>query len=410
MAKEQYFTTTRCGIDHYEKLFSTKYPFSKLDQVFVPDYSNGAMENVGCVIYRDQYVQRDEVFSDSRKQAILNVFLHEISHMWFGNLVTMSWWDDLWLNESFANYVSYICLDEAEGLEEYKLSWSNFLRESFWGLVTDQMPTTHPICVDVKHTEMADDIFDGISYGKGASWLNQTFYQFGRGVFSEGIKTYFAEYSFKNTKLEDFIRHMNMAAKKVLNKEDFGDWAETWLKTSGCNTLWHTWEEKDGKITKFTAHQGIFSQGDSNRLRQQKYRLDLLDKNMKVTKSIDILTSDSKETVDVKELVGTEVPYCFHINAGNYGFGKFKIDEHSLHALEKSLYKIEKSMDRKQIYNILNDMLRTGDISGAQLLDIILKQIRQEKADDVLSDVFNSIVPVIIKRYLPADAFLDSHA
>jgi aminopeptidase N len=125
-ASEEYFTVTWRGIDYYEKLFRTKYPFAKLDQVFIPDYNMGAMENVGCVIYRDQYIQRDEEFSSARKQAVLNVFLHEISHMWFGNLVTMAWWDDLWLNESFANYVSYICLDEAPGLEQYKDAWSIF--------------------------------------------------------------------------------------------------------------------------------------------------------------------------------------------------------------------------------------------------------------------------------------------
>jgi len=132
----------------------------------------GAMENVGCVIYRDDYVQRDELISDTKKESVFNVFLHEISHMWFGNLVTMKWWDDLWLNESFANYVSYICLDEAPGLEQYKLAWTLFLDESFWGLEEDQRNTTHSISVDVIHTEAAQDIFDGISYGKGAAWLN----------------------------------------------------------------------------------------------------------------------------------------------------------------------------------------------------------------------------------------------
>ena len=127
MAKDEYFNVTKCGIDFYEKLFSTPYPFDKLDQVFVPDYNMGAMENVGCVIYRDDYVQREEIFSSYKKQGIMNTFLHEISHMWFGNLVTMNWWDDLWLNESFANYVSYICLDEAPGLEIYKDAWNIFL-------------------------------------------------------------------------------------------------------------------------------------------------------------------------------------------------------------------------------------------------------------------------------------------
>ena len=114
------------GISFYEELFSTPYPFAKLDQVFIPDYNMGAMENVGCVIYNDAYVEREELFPDNKKEAILNVFLHEISHMWFGNLVTMEWWDDLWLNESFANYVSYICLDEAPGLEKYKSAWKLF--------------------------------------------------------------------------------------------------------------------------------------------------------------------------------------------------------------------------------------------------------------------------------------------
>ena len=135
--KDIYYHVTKCGIDFYENLFSTAYPFSKLDQVFIPDYNMGAMENVGCIIYRDDYIEREESFSTYKEQWIINTFLHEISHMWFGNLVTMKWWDGLWLNESFANYVSYICMDEAPGLEEYKLSWSIFLVESFWGLKED---------------------------------------------------------------------------------------------------------------------------------------------------------------------------------------------------------------------------------------------------------------------------------
>ena len=158
--------------------------------------------------------------------------------MWFGNLVTMAWWDDLWLNEAFANFVSYICLDEAPGLEQYTDAWSIFQDEFYWGLSEDSRVTTHPICVDVIHTEAAQDIFDGISYGKGASWLNQTFYQFGRDVFSVGVESYFKEFAFKNTKLDDFIKHMEAAAKKVGIKTDFVAWCNTFLKTSGCNVIW----------------------------------------------------------------------------------------------------------------------------------------------------------------------------
>jgi len=135
--KEKYFQVTKSGIDFYEEFFSTPYAFGKIDQAFIPDYNMGAMENVGCIIYRDDYVEREESFNDMRWENVMNTFLHEISHMWFGNLVTMNWWDDLWLNESFANFVSYIALDEAKGLEQYKSAWSIFLDESFWGLSED---------------------------------------------------------------------------------------------------------------------------------------------------------------------------------------------------------------------------------------------------------------------------------
>mmetsp|Transcript_33619 Transcript_33619/g.51815 ORF Transcript_33619/g.51815 Transcript_33619/m.51815 type:complete len:170 (+) Transcript_33619:961-1470(+) len=153
--KERFFHVTKCGIDYYEEAFSTPYPFKKIDQVFVPDYNFGAMENVGCIVYREDYVERDEKFDEIRWQHIMNTFLHELSHMWFGNLVTMNWWDDLWLNESFANYVSYLALDEAKGLEAYTSGWSIFLDESFWGLGEDQKDTTHPISLDVIHSEAA---------------------------------------------------------------------------------------------------------------------------------------------------------------------------------------------------------------------------------------------------------------
>ena len=191
----------------------------------MPDYANGAMENVGMVTYRDTYIQRDELFSDNKNEYIMITFLHEISHMWFGNLVTMKWWDDLWLNESFADFISFVCLDEAPGLEKFKNAWSGFLDESFWGLGEDQKPTTHPISCEVIHTEAAGDIFDGISYGKRAAWLNQTFNLFGRETFKRGIASYFKEFSYKNSTLQDFVRHIGQAAKDLNVERDFVSWA-----------------------------------------------------------------------------------------------------------------------------------------------------------------------------------------
>jgi aminopeptidase N len=134
---EDWFRVTKAGIRYYEVIFSTKYPFGKFDQVFCPDYAMGAMENVGLVTYNDMYVSRGEKYTRVRLESIYNTILHEISHMWFGNLVTMKWWDDLWLNESFATLIAYMCAEEAQGLEDCTLSWSNFLEEFSWGLSTD---------------------------------------------------------------------------------------------------------------------------------------------------------------------------------------------------------------------------------------------------------------------------------
>lgn len=153
--KDKWFDTSIKCIRFYENFFSTPWPFDKLDQLFVPDYNMGAMENVGMVIYTENYIERDEVFTRDKTQGVLVTLLHEISHMWFGNLVTMKWWDDLWLNESFANFISYLCLDQAIGLEEYELSWSIFLDENFWGMQEDQQETTHPIAGSCANTEEA---------------------------------------------------------------------------------------------------------------------------------------------------------------------------------------------------------------------------------------------------------------
>jgi len=175
----------------------------------------GAMENVGLVTYNDMYVTRGEKFTRVKTENIYNTILHEISHMWFGNLVTMKWWDDLWLNESFANMISYMCMDKAKGLEDITLAWSNFLDEQFWGLATDQRDTSHPIAASCNSTADAEDIFDGISYGKGAAWLRQMIYFFGTKTLKEGLKTYFGKFSFKNTVLDDFVKELAIAAKST---------------------------------------------------------------------------------------------------------------------------------------------------------------------------------------------------
>lgn len=262
---------TKYGIEFYEVMFSTPYPFGKLDQVFAPDFESGAMENVGCVTYRDQYIQQDEEWTAVRRQNIYNTILHEISHMWFGNLVTMQWWDDLWLNESFANMISYMCMDQAKGLEDVTLAWNIFLDEAAWGLMTDQKDTSHPIAAECLSTSDAEDIFDGISYGKGGAFLHQLIFFYGESMFREGLKTYFEKYSFKNTQLKDFIAEMAAAAQRNgLTQTDLTSWSDEWLKTAGCSKISLQYKiDANQNITKATILQDPYNLENTaeNRLR-----------------------------------------------------------------------------------------------------------------------------------------------
>ena len=256
---------------------------------------------------------------------------------------------------------------------------------------------------------MAQDIFDGISYGKGASWLNQMFNYFGREVFKVGVASYFKEFSFKNTQLSDFIKHMDAAAKTVGIKEDLVSWCDSWLKAAGCNIIWHDIIEEDGKIKKFTVQQRVNQHGEGNKLRVQKYECAFYDENMKIIKVVDIITKDDKESFDIEELVGQPAPHAYHINYKNHGFAKFKIDEKSLTAFEKNLSKIEDSMSRKQLYNIMYDMLRAQDLSGARLLNICKSQVVTETSVDVINELMKFIIPGVIKNNIPISIYESSH-
>lgn len=153
--KDDWFRITKASIRFYATMFDTPYPFDKLDSIFCPDYAMGAMENVGCITYNDDYIQRDENFTRYKQENIFNTVAHEISHQWFGNLVTMKWWDDLWLNESFANMISYMAMDKGQGFEDVTLAWNIFLDEQYWGLAEDQKNTSHPIACNVENTGVA---------------------------------------------------------------------------------------------------------------------------------------------------------------------------------------------------------------------------------------------------------------
>lgn len=344
-----------------------------------PDYQAGAMENAGCVLYRDTYVRRDEKWTQLKREGVYNTILHEISHMWFGNLVTMKWWDDLWLNESFADMISFMCMDESPDCPDMVIPWVQFADECWWGLDEDQLDTTHPIATEVESTGVATDIFDGISYGKGAAWLHQLVFFFGKEVLKTGLRSYFAKYPYKNTELKDFIAEMSQAAKQLnLDEVDMEEWSAEWLKSAGCSEIGLSVEDVDGKITSANVIQTLYGPHEKNRLRTQKFQIALLDENMQVIEVVVAKTSSQDESTTVPDLIGKPLPTAFLLNYGGYGFAKFKFDDRSLRAFEENLHKVKVLDARKNVYNMLHDNVKSMQVAGSQALAVIKKSLPHE--------------------------------
>src|SRR4051794_5113459 len=224
------FAATSGGFGVFEQHFGVPYPFGKYDQAFVPEYNSGAMENVGCVTLRDEYVFRSRVTQASRDYR-RDTILHELSHMWFGDLVTMRWWDDLWLKESFATWSSNFAVSEQA--EDPSINWATFSANSkTMAARADQLPSTHPVAADIVDLEAVEYNFDQITYGKGASVLVQLVAFVGRDAFLAGVRAYFAQHAYGNTTLADLL-----AALEPPSGRDLSSWSKLWLETAGINTL-----------------------------------------------------------------------------------------------------------------------------------------------------------------------------
>ena len=193
---QEMFMITQQGMMFYKELFGTPYQFSKYDQVFVPEFNAGAMENVGCVTYKEDYLKRGSKLSLGDRLHLANTNLHELAHQWFGNLVTMRWWNDLWLNESFATYMAYLGLSKIPKLNHFKDEvWIDFIKSKFEGVRADELKTTHPVLNSVKSVDQAESVFNGISYGKGASFLKLMYKVLGHETFKNGLHEYFEKFA-----------------------------------------------------------------------------------------------------------------------------------------------------------------------------------------------------------------------
>ena len=324
---EEFFLITKRGMDFYLEFFGyPSFHFSKYDQIFVPEFNHGAMENVGAITFTESYVWKEKP-TELQRNGMAITILHELSHMWFGDLVTMQWWNDLWLNEAFATLLSHIALDKSLGLEQYTKSWEIFLRYKEWGKREDQRSTTHSISGLVANTEEAQNTLDGITYGKGSAVLKQLIYLVGHNVFKQGIQMYFQTYQWGNTKLLDLILKLQASIDQNGVQIDLLEWANIWLNTSGLNQIEPIYTIQNGLITSFKLKQTKCEYG-TNTLRMQKLDIAIYNENME-EEIIYGVVLEPKYSTDVPQMLGKPASAAILVNKNDQAYAKVKLDNDS---------------------------------------------------------------------------------
>jgi aminopeptidase N len=364
---EDLFTVTKQGFKYFEEVFDYGYPFEKYDQLFVPEFNAGAMENAGCVTHHESYVFRSKVTRATYEQRA-NTVLHEMAHMWFGDLVTMKWWDDLWLNESFAEWAAHHASVEAT---QYTEAWVNFVNQrKAWGYRQDQLPTTHPIVADMFDLDAVEVNFDGITYAKGASALRQLVAWVGEDAFFAGIREYFKKHAWGNTELTDLLVELEAASGRSLQ-----DWTQRWLQTAGVNTLRPEIVIEDGKYKSVVVIQEppVAPEGVDQLLRPHHIGIGLYNRSGSVIKRDSRIEIDvDGARTEVPELVGMPAADLLLLNDGDYTFVKIRLDEKSAKTSATGLRDIDDSVSRALIWGAAWDMTRDAEMSTTDYLNMVL--------------------------------------
>lgn len=394
---------TRQGFEFLDDYFGYKYPYKKYDQLIVPDFNAGAMENVASVTFSERYVSRGVKLAAKRRKHA-NVVFHEMAHMWFGNLVTMNWWNDLWLNESFATYIAN--LGVSRNTEFKETAWRDFRGTKEWALWEDQNVTTHPIEAVVPDTSQAFANFDGITYGKGASSLKQIHYFLGEEGFKKGLNIYFKRHANTNTELKDFMKALSEGAGK-----DLKDWQKKWLQNTGVSTLSVDYKCNDkNKVNSFKVTQRDMK--NSSIIRPHAFELAFLDKEYKVSKTIKVLSS--KRTVDVKDAIGLNCPSVVYSNYNDHDYVMVKLDDKSLLNLEKNIHKVSDKFLRQVLWSTLWQMVYYGEYDYMKFIKLVDSNLLGKEYDDViLAKVFKNISRGLYNSpsalfYLEKDKTIDS--
>jgi len=391
---DEMFRVTAQGFDFFHATFGVRYPFGKYDQIFVPEYKAGAMENAGAVTFLEDYIFRSRV-TDTRHEVRAETILHEMAHMWFGDLVTMKWWDDLWLNESFATWASLIAQSEATRWPD---AWTTFCQAwKAWAYRQDQLPSTHPIAADIVDIDAVEVNFDGITYAKGASVLKQLVAYVGRENFLAGVRAYFGRHAWRNASLADLLDALEQASGR-----DLAGWSKDWLETAGVNTLRPAFEiDAEGRFSSFAVVQsapashpvlrphriavGLYDRGPGGLARRGRVELDV-----------------TGERTAIPELAGEQVPDLVLVNDDDLTFAKIRLDDRSLSTLIGSIGTFSESLPTALCWAAAWDMTRDAELAARDYVALALSGVGSITSIAMLQTVLGQAVAAV-RRYADTD-------
>lgn len=387
---DKLFRETKQGFDYYHRNFGYAYPYGKYDQVFVPEFNAGAMENAGCVTIRDEYVFTSKA-THYRYERRADTILHELAHMWFGDLVTMRWWNDLWLNESFATWSSAMSQSEET---EYDTAWVTFAAvEKAWAYQQDQLPTTHPISTDASDIETVDQNFDGITYAKGASVLKQLQAYVGRENFFAGVRRHFAAHQWDNATFEDLLDSLEKASGR-----DLSDWAGQWLKTTGISRLAPEFETDDGTYSAFAVVQS----GETLRTHRIAVGLYDLGADGKVTRRSRVEVDVTGERTEVAELVGEKAADLVLVNDDDLTYCLMGLDEASRAFVVEHIGDIESPMARTLCWSAAWEETRAGEMPAREFARLVTSAVGAETQLSVVERVLAQATTAVHRYADPA--------
>jgi aminopeptidase N len=396
MDAENIFALTRQGFAFYEEQFGAPYPFEKYDQLFVPEFNAGAMENAGAVTFVETYVFRSRVPDATVERRAITI-LHELAHMWFGDLVTMRWWNDLWLNESFAEFMSTLAAAEAT---DFTQSWTTFaILEKGWAYRQDQLPSTHPIVAQINDLEDVQVNFDGITYAKGASVLKQLVAWVGQDKFMEGVRQYFSKHSWRNTELVDLLSELEAASGR-----DLKEWSGLWLETAGVNTLRPEFTTADdGTIESFAILQSAVEAFPTIRPHRLAVGFYDLDDDGALVRVHRLELDVDGERTEVPDLVGAKQPALVLLNDDDLAYAKIRLDPASLRTSVRHVKDFRDSLPRTLVLASAWDAARDGETPARDYVELVLQNIGAESDSSVVLVLLRQLASTLAFYVAPAD-------